>query len=160
MLNISHNSLRDISGIQNLKNLTHLDASHNQITQCNIDCSKLIDINLSHNQLTDFGTLSLCNNLLPVKIDMRSNRLTYNSFYCLDMPQIIGNGLKLTLDVSHNPIMSLPRYLLKKRYQISLSIDYQPSTIMMVNNILSRSSNIHQLSIFNGVIYVYSNSPV
>ncbi len=75
-LNLQNNQLSDISGIQELKNLTHLNLRNNQLTNISgiTELKDLTHLNLRNNQLTDIPGIQELKNL--TYLNLRDNRLT------------------------------------------------------------------------------------
>ena len=75
-LNLSGNGLTDISALKNLKNLTQLHLWNNQLTDISAlkNLTNLTHLDLSHSQITDISALKGLTNL--TQLNLGGNRLT------------------------------------------------------------------------------------
>jgi len=93
---------QDFSFLKELKNLTTLDLSHNELTDVSFlkELKNLTTLNLNCNRLTDVSFLKELKNL--TKLDLRYNKLTDVSFL-KDLDGIFDVNLE------NNPIINPPK---------------------------------------------------
>ena len=99
-LTLSDCALSTIAGLQNAQNLTHLDLSNNTVRNLSplASMTKLQTLDLNHNAVTGVADLSVLSNLTTLD-------LSYNSLSSVDP---IGSCLNLQhLNISHNAIADL-----------------------------------------------------
>ncbi len=100
-LNLRNNQLTDISGIKELKNLTHLNLRNNQLTNISLitELKNLTHLNLRNNQLTDIPGIKELKKL--TYLNLRDNRLT-------DIPGIKELKKLTHLNLRNNQLTDIP----------------------------------------------------
>jgi small GTP-binding protein len=116
-LNLRNNQLTNISGIQELKNLTHLNLRNNQLTGIPgiKELKNLTYLNLRDNQLTDISGIKELKNL--THLNLRNNRLT-------DITGIKELTNLTKLNVSDNQISHLPIEVAQLGIEIKWSLSF------------------------------------
>ncbi|WP_343588678.1 T9SS type A sorting domain-containing protein [Flavobacterium sp.] len=136
-LNDSNNKISDLTGIQDFRSLTSLEANDNNITT--VDLSKnteLIVLNLDRNKLT---SIDLSNNTRLWYVTTRDNQLTtLDVSRNLELESLNINGNQLTaLNVSKNTRLSGLSANYNKLADINLAANTKLSSLSIDGNLLA-----------------------
>ena len=124
-LNLSTNSISDISDLDDLINLTNLNLSTNSISGDIPDLSgltKLTNLNLSDNAISGISELADLSTLTTLDLSNSSISLDKNSIS--DVSALSGLTALTSLKLARNPILSyVPLRTLKKASSVNIDID-------------------------------------